>query len=165
MVELPPHPSPRPRPLRDLASECLDDLASGGESRRRILLQAALDRGENSSGQVGPTPFERFGIVLEHAGDPPIEQKVVIKESEKARRIGVSWEPPNPTGPADGSGGTGTIVLQPTAPRKGPPTGAWVLLGTGAAAMGCSRSRRTSRRSALVLKPTPTSASASRIAS
>jgi hypothetical protein len=62
-----------------------------------------------------------------HAGDPPVEQAVVIREREKGRLLEVTF----PTAPR-----TLDVAQTPGARRSGPPAAAYVLLGAGGVAMG-----------------------------
>lgn len=80
---------------------------------------------ETLDGKSLPIDPGSHALRFETAGEPPIEQTVVIREGEKARPVSVSWaKAPPPDAPG----------LAP-AKRSGPPTAAWVFGGVGLASL------------------------------
>jgi hypothetical protein len=64
-------------------------------------------------------------LTFEHAGKPPLEQKVIIREGETSRRVLAEWSPPRVAAPVPAAVATRTVRPVPTA--------AFVLAGVGVA--------------------------------
>jgi hypothetical protein len=64
-------------------------------------------------------------VRFEHAGEPPIEQTISVREGEKARVVSVSWAKPQEHG----------VAASDSSTKSGPPVSAWVVGGIGAASL------------------------------
>jgi hypothetical protein len=91
--------------------------------------------GTHVADQLPSTAFEvdpgEHVVRLQHAGWPAVEQKVVVREGEKEKRIALSFAPTTPA-----KGGDATPGPAPAA--SSPPILGYVLLGVGVVAAGVS---------------------------
>ncbi len=80
-------------------------------------------------GKSMPVPTGEHTVRLERDGAPPLEQKVLIREGEKARAISFQWKGSGITGTGTGAGDTGTVATTNREHTIFP----WIVVGVGAA--------------------------------
>jgi len=120
------------------------DLAGAETSEVRVTLDGKpwLQRLEGRAVAADPGPHT---LVFHLAGAAPIEQRVVLRELEKGRKVAVSFAPAVREAPVVGPQAPPVSVAQPAAPPEAPPpeqeaggvpAWAWVLSVTGVVAIG-----------------------------
>jgi hypothetical protein len=107
-----------------------EDAAGADTLAVRVMVDGILFR-ERLDGKAAPLDPGEHVIRFEIAGATPIEQRIVVRQGEKNRRVGASFrkQPPSST--------SGTYAATPDAPaRARVPVWAWISGGLGVALLG-----------------------------